>query len=234
MAGNNVIIKISRDKYIESSKEVALVKLDSTRFSTGQEYMVNYYTDSTRTTIDSVVAIGIRNGIGRGCYKIEYIGDKNYVWGVVTQLPDISKLVHGEIYLYHDKINDIWYLVYSSDGVSRTVTPISDTPKTYFDLATSNFWVSNINKKVWCLNDICTVDEVNKLIEKGGGTVIKYVVEFDSLTPEQKLELKGDPGYTPQRGIDYWTSEDELAIEASIIGKVDEAVNTKLSWKEIQ
>lgn len=33
-------------------------------------------------------------------------------------------------------------------------------------------------------------------------------VSFDELTEEQKASLKGEDGYTPQRGIDYYTDGD--------------------------
>jgi hypothetical protein len=45
-------------------------------------------------------------------------------------------------------------------------------------------------------------------------------MSFEELTPEQKESLKGDPGYTPIRGIDYWTTEDIASIESYIDEKI--------------
>lgn len=40
-----------------------------------------------------------------------------------------------------------------------------------------------------------------------------------------KEELKGEPGYTPQRGVDYWTSSDISAITAYIDTQIGGALN---------
>jgi hypothetical protein len=45
-------------------------------------------------------------------------------------------------------------------------------------------------------------------------------MSFEELTPEQKESLKGDPGYTPIRGTDYWTTEDIASIEVYIDDKI--------------
>ena len=36
----------------------------------------------------------------------------------------------------------------------------------------------------------------------------KQIVQFESLTEEQKAELKGEDGYTPQKGVDYFDGKD--------------------------
>ena len=51
---------------------------------------------------------------------------------------------------------------------------------------------------------------------------------FESLTPEQKASLKGDPGITPVKGVDYFTQEDIDSI-VSQIDISDIEVPTKLS-----
>ena len=37
---------------------------------------------------------------------------------------------------------------------------------------------------------------------------------------------QGDPGYTPQKGVDYWTTEEVDAVTADAVGKAEEAANT--------
>lgn len=40
---------------------------------------------------------------------------------------------------------------------------------------------------------------------------------------------KGDPGYTPQKGVDYWTTEEVDAVTADAVGKAEEVANTVVS-----
>lgn len=40
---------------------------------------------------------------------------------------------------------------------------------------------------------------------------------------------KGDPGYTPQKGVDYWTTEEVDAVTADAVGKAEEAASTVVS-----
>lgn len=40
---------------------------------------------------------------------------------------------------------------------------------------------------------------------------------------------KGDPGYTPQKGVDYWTTEEVDAVTADAVGKAEEAANAVVS-----
>ena len=59
--------------------------------------------------------------------------------------------------------------------------------------------------------------------------LIKMVVaqKFNSFIEQVKTEIEsieappegkpGEPGYTPQKGVDYWTEEDKAEIESSVI-----------------
>ena len=67
MNNNSVTIRISRNKNIADSRSIAIIKLNKLGHKVGQPVMVKYYTDSTKTTIDTVVAIGIKDGIGKDC-----------------------------------------------------------------------------------------------------------------------------------------------------------------------
>lgn len=66
----------------------------------GQPVMVNYLKENGE--VDTIVAIGIKNGYGRDCYSIVSEGGKLYVGGVVHDLVDVSSLVHGIPYV-------VWY-----------------------------------------------------------------------------------------------------------------------------
>lgn len=42
---------------------------------------------------------------------------------------------------------------------------------------------------------------------------------FEGTIDEWLASMKGDPGYTPVRGVDYWTDADKAEIESYIDGK---------------
>ena len=93
-------IKLSRGAYTEDSRSIAILHLDLREFSPGEAAIVNYYTDENKTKIDTVLAVGIKSGHGRDCYRIISSGQFVIVWDVVTTLPDVSKLARQELYLY--------------------------------------------------------------------------------------------------------------------------------------
>ena len=43
---------------------------------------------------------------------------------------------------------------------------------------------------------------------------------FSDLTEEQKASLKGEDGYTPKRGVDYWTTADKNEIINSVLASI--------------
>ena len=45
---------------------------------------------------------------------------------------------------------------------------------------------------------------------------------------------QGVPGYTPQKGVDYWTTEEVDAVTADAVGKAEEAANTAVSGLQQQ
>lgn len=45
---------------------------------------------------------------------------------------------------------------------------------------------------------------------------------------------QGDPGYTPQKGVDYWTAEEVDAVTADAVGKAEEAANAVVSGLQEQ
>lgn len=47
--------------------------------------------------------------------------------------------------------------------------------------------------------------------------------------PKGETGPKGDPGYTPQKGVDYWTTEEVDAVTADAVGKAEEAASTVVS-----
>ena len=42
-------------------------------------------------------------------------------------------------------------------------------------------------------------------------------LRFEDLSPEQQSGLKGADGYTPQRGVDYWTTADRQSMVQDVL-----------------
>lgn len=129
-------IKISRSKYVERDRHIAILRLNTAEHLTGQPVMVRYYTESGE--IDTIFAIGIKDGIGADCYKVISMGGVELVWDVVTELPDISSLVHGELYLYRDE-KEIWYYVYEADN-TRQIEEIKSPPTIFLSIKDNYRW----------------------------------------------------------------------------------------------
>lgn len=45
-------------------------------------------------------------------------------------------------------------------------------------------------------------------------------VSFDELTDEQKESLKGEDGYTPKKGVDYWTASDKAQMVSDVLNSL--------------
>lgn len=117
-------IRISRSKFIEDNIEIAIIRLNNAQHLVGQPIMVRYYSDSTKTEVDTLYAIGVKDGTGQDSYKMISIKGLSLINGVTRtpeDLPDVSALVHGELYL--SWLNDKWNYVYEVDN-QRIIEPI--------------------------------------------------------------------------------------------------------------
>ena len=72
MTNSNKRIQISRSKYIEESRSIAVLRLNTEySFLKGEVVMINYYKDPDfRNNIGVLVAIGVKDGMGEDCYRI--------------------------------------------------------------------------------------------------------------------------------------------------------------------
>lgn len=93
---------ISRSNSIQKNRELAVLSLNLYQHSFGELVMVRYFNNPEQTEIDTVVTIGIKNGVGPDCHRIISLSGGNIITKIVRELPDISSLVHGEIYIYLD------------------------------------------------------------------------------------------------------------------------------------
>jgi hypothetical protein len=200
---DNSIMRISRSNEIKNNLDQAILWLNNLQFEAGYFIMVNYLVDGPGSDIDAVLALGLKSGVGKNCYKVISTTKRGLVWGVFydpNDLPDVSSLDHEEDFLYHDPGTDTWFLINNKNNV-RTFTEISDIPQTFINLADGTIWVSNENKRVARINDIANYynrDEIDRRIEYARNNP-KYV-KFENLTTEQKEQLKGDKGEQGDKG----------------------------------
>ena len=159
-------VRFSRCREIMSSREAAMIHLGDKEFVTGEPVIINYFED-TNASVNTIMAVGIKNGKGSDCYRIITLGQYEIVWGVGRQLPDVSSLVHDELYLYQDN-DDVWYYVSAQDGV-RILEPLLPYPHTFINIANNTIYVSDSDRHVRSINDVYTKSEIDALLESISG-----------------------------------------------------------------
>ena len=175
-------IQISRDKYIEESRGVALIKLNEHEFLKGEPVMINYYKDpDLKSNIGTLVAIGIGDGVGVDCYRLLSAGGTVTVREVTTKIPDVSALIHDEIYIYHDLPGNAWYYVYKNkEEENRSVELIPSGPFIFVDLESGYRWFYS-NQTCRREDDFFSKSEIANLLSTLGNTKETYL-EVVSLT----------------------------------------------------
>ena len=118
---------------IFTTKESALIHLNSTRIAAGEIRVYRYYSATGST--DSFVVIGLQDGIGPDCYQI-LSKRKNLIVNIDTELPDASRLIQGQIHVC--PVNGIYHMVYIEDS-QRIDREISDSEVYYVEDFDSGF-----------------------------------------------------------------------------------------------
>lgn len=174
------IIQVSRSKFIESDRATAVLRLDSKNFKKGEVAMLNYYKDRDFTTnIGVLMAIGIKDGIGRSCYRILSVGGTIVVNGVTDVIPDISLLVHGELYVYKTP-EDIWTYVYKkAEESDRTVEPIVGGPYIFVNLEDGYRWFYQ-NQSCSREDDFFSKDSLRDIIQTVSNADVVFSVTSDN------------------------------------------------------
>jgi hypothetical protein len=131
------IIRLARDRVIEDSRKDAILFLNAQDHIVGQQWQVRYYRDESQTEIDTLVAIGVRNGTGSECYRVISYGTATPVISITETLPDVSELVHGELYII--KIDGRWNFCMVTDD-TRRFDPITGGPYSFFNLEDGHVW----------------------------------------------------------------------------------------------
>lgn len=166
-------IQISRSHYIEDSRAIAVLRLNTYDFKKGELVMLNYYKDQDfRNNIGVLIAIGVKDGIGEDCYRLISVGGTVPV-RYVGELPDVSKLVHGEVYVWYgpednlEDTPDTWNYVYAEkpDLEHRVIEPITGGPYIFVDLETGYRWFYE-NQDCKREDDYFTIDKMEQLLQK--------------------------------------------------------------------
>lgn len=180
-------IVFSRSEFIERDRSIAILRLDMCQHLVGQPVIVRYYVDDEQREIDTLYAIGIRDGVGPECYKVVSLGGLNLVRNVVTELPDISALTHGELYLYQDEGGG-WNYVYEVNG-TRQIDAIVGGPYCFTNIEDRYRWFY-IDKKLKREDDFYSKGEMDKKLALIEGNLLEFeevIGRLDKLEEEVKL-----------------------------------------------
>lgn len=173
-------VRFSRCREIMGSRSEAMIHLGEKEFVAGEPVIVNYFED-TNASINTIMAVGIKEGKGSDCFRVITLGQYELVWGVGRQLPDVSSLVHNELYLYQDP-DGVWYYVSAPDGITRILEPLLPYPHTFINIADNTIYVSDSDRHVRSINDVYTKSEIDDLLAAISGG------DFTSLSAlEQRL-----------------------------------------------
>lgn len=213
-------IRFSRNRVINNSRDIAILSLDSRTHLIGQPVIAEYYTNPEKTEIDCVFAIGTKNGKGRDCYRLVTIGQHEILWAIVDSLPDVSSLVHDQLYAYKDGNGD-WFYVFL-EGDSRKIVPFDSTPHIFLCVADNTIWFSNDDRKLRQINNILTKTEIDALLQGMREFVQNAVdqVEDDvrnavetSTRAEEKVDEFGVIVREVKEDFDQFKEETEEAID---------------------
>lgn len=181
----NKTIKISRSKFIEDNIEIALIRMKNAQHYVGQPIMVRYYSDSMKTQIDTLFAIGVKDGTGEDCFKMISIKGLSLINGItykIEDLPDVSALVHGELYL--SWVNNEWNYVYEVDN-QRIIEPIIGDSYAYVNTEDKYTWFFN-NGVLKREDDFYSKGEIDSLLKDIMSTIEK--IKSDLLKLEKEVE----------------------------------------------
>lgn len=213
MIGNEQIIQISRSKYIEASRQVAALRLNTRGFRKGELVMLNYYKNRDfRDDIGVLIAIGVRDGVGEDKYKIINSGGEVHVRSVVVgeeNYPDVSNLVDGELYIAQGN-NGVWNYIYKEDSeVNRTITPIPENagPFIFLDLESGYRWFYN-KQKCKREDDFFSVDRIEEIL----GTISDL---------DARVSVTSEQGYIFKKG-----TRNDLNLEIHVYNGRGEDITT--------
>lgn len=96
------------------NKASALVVLNTLTIKEGEILKIKYYTSSGQE--DSLVAIGIGNGVGPSYYTLVSDQSIPLITSILDYRPDVSDMVSGAIYLFNDSASNNYLKYYHLNG----------------------------------------------------------------------------------------------------------------------
>lgn len=96
------------------NKASALVVLNTLTIKEGEILKIKYYTSSGQK--DSLVAIGIGNGVGPSYYTLVSDQSIPLITSILDYRPDVSDMVSGAIYLFNDSASNNYLKYYHLNG----------------------------------------------------------------------------------------------------------------------
>ena len=167
---------INTGKTYDSLAEV-LELLGSSYIKEGEEVILRYRTGPD--SIDALVAVGTKTGIGPGCFSILGTSGVQIVI-FVSDLPDASNLKNGQLYIWTESPDGIIYKIYLNETI-RVAEPVT-TEMFVQDENGVKYYINSTSVKRF--SDLMTVSEYD---EKGK---IRFLTqsEYDEL-PEKTKSL---------------------------------------------
>lgn len=221
---------------ISDSLQDALIYLNKQNIEEGKIYSRRYFSTSAKTSVDVVLAVGVINGIGPNCYSIISHTKKTVVWGVSDELPDVSEVTLGRLYIFWDSTKGLSYLVYLLSG-NRIVEPVKFPLIVYNTEDGHYYYVSSDHitdiyehlEESYVLEERLTAleQQVKDLIENGDGgngeitTPAPPVIDPD---PEEPTTTTTTPKPIVNLVINSFKSETGEQFESG------EIVNPRLTW----
>ena len=160
------------------NKASALVVLNTLTIKEGEVLKIKYETPTGN--IDSLIAVGIRDGVGPSCYTL--VSDQNIplITEILDYRPDVSETISGAIYLYNDPRSNKYFKYFhiGNDIVEEEIkenfyfTNLGDGKYYYFDATPGRQKIINISSNLSAKASFqgiinTTKEEYEKLQEEG-------------------------------------------------------------------
>ena len=221
---------------ISDSLQDALIYLNKQNIEEGKIYSRRYFSTSAKTSVDVVLAVGVINGVGPNCYSIISHTKKTVCWGVNNELPDVSEVTLGRLYIFWDSTKGLSYLVYLLSG-NRIVEPVKFPLIVYNTEDGHYYYVSSDHitdiyehlEESYVLEERVTAleQQVKDLIENGGGSMEETTTPAPPvIDPEEPTTTTTTTTPKPVVNlvINSFKSESGEQFESG------ETVNPKLTW----
>jgi hypothetical protein len=167
---------INTGKTYKSLPEVLEI-LNSSYIKEGEKVILRYYEAGT-SSIEALVAIGTKTGVGPGCYTILSTSGVQIVI-FTSELPDVSSLKNGQLYIWTGSSDKIIYKVYL-EGTARVSEPVTSEIFVQ-DSSGTKYYVSSSSVKKF--SDLLTLQDFR---ENNSKVMFLTQSEYEELSEEIK------------------------------------------------